>query len=78
VLWRSDHRDLLGEHGAIEIPVICRIGGVATRVMPLALRNRDGFQMEAGWMRVGLLRPGRRLKVSEEGNRGQQRCAMEI
>ncbi len=41
-------------------------------------RFRDGFQMAAGWMGAGLLRPGRRLKAPEDGNRGQQRCAMEI
>ena len=40
--------------------------------------KRDGFQMAAGWMRAGLLRPGRRLKAPEEGNREQQRYAMEI
>ena len=40
------------------------------------VRSRDGFQMTAGWMRAGLLRPGRRLKAPEEGNRGRQRCAM--
>jgi hypothetical protein len=42
------------------------------------LFSRNGFQMAVGWMRAGLLRPGRRLKAPEEGNRGQQRCAMEI
>jgi hypothetical protein len=41
-------------------------------------RNRDGFQMVAGWMCAGVLRPGRRLKAPEEGNRGQRRSAMEI
>jgi len=41
-------------------------------------RCRDGFQMAAGWMRAGLARPGRRLKAPGEGNRGQQRCAMQI
>ena len=39
---------------------------------------RDGFQMAAGWMCAALLRPGRRLKAPEEGNRGQRRGAMEI
>jgi hypothetical protein len=28
--------------------------------------------MTAGWMRAGYLRPGRRLKAPEEGNRGQR------
>jgi len=42
------------------------------------VRSRDGFQMAAGWMRAGYLRPGRRLKAPEEGNRGQRRSAMEI
>jgi hypothetical protein len=28
--------------------------------------------MAAGWMRAGFLRPGRRLKAPEEGNRGQR------
>ncbi len=37
------------------------------------VRKRDGFQMAAGWMRAGLVEPGRRLKAPEEGNRGQQR-----
>jgi len=41
------------------------------------VRNRDGFQMAAGWMRAGLARPGRRLKAPEEGNRGQQRLRYE-
>ena len=36
------------------------------------------FQMVAGWMCAGLLRPGRRLKAPEEGNREQQRCSMRI
>jgi hypothetical protein len=36
------------------------------------VRKRDGFQMAAGWMRAGHIRPGRRLKAPEEGNRGQQ------
>ena len=44
----------------------------------LNVRSRDGFQMAAGWMRAGYLRPGRRLKAPEEGNRGQRRSAMEI
>jgi hypothetical protein len=35
-------------------------------------RNRNGFQMPAGWMRGRHPWHGRRLKALEEGNRGQR------
>jgi hypothetical protein len=41
-------------------------------------RNRNGFQMPAGWMRGRHPWHGRRLKALEEGNRGQRARAMEI
>jgi hypothetical protein len=34
--------------------------------------------MAAGWLRAGLARLGWRLKAPGEGNRGQQRCTMQI
>jgi hypothetical protein len=38
----------------------------------LDVGSRNGFQMAAGWMWAGPLRPGRRLKALEERNRGKR------